>query len=222
MRRVQVLTLTLILAALASSAKAQSPDVWQTYSQLLASNPSAASTLQADPSLYRSSAFMNQNPGLQSYILQHPDLYRSLMSRAPKYRPDSNAYALSSYLHYHPQVAQALDTNPALSTDPSFLQRHPDFRAFLQRHPVVQRRMATRGWDFQQWQQNHPWDGHTKWRDADDWSDRDWRQRRETRSEYQEEAEEEEHEEHDRQHHDHGKHLGWYKHHKHHDDQGDN
>ena len=59
MSRVQVL-LTLILAALASSARAQSPDVWQTYSQLLAGNPSAASALQADPSLYRSSAFMNQ------------------------------------------------------------------------------------------------------------------------------------------------------------------
>lgn len=221
MRPVQILTVMWFLAALASSARAQSPDVWQTYGQLLASNPSAASALQDDPSLYRSSAFMNQNPALQSYILQHPDLYRSLMSRAPKYRPDSNAYALSSYLHYHPRVAQALDANPALSTDPGFLQRHPDFRAFLQRHPVVQRRLATRGWDFQQWQHYHPWNGRTEWRDADDWSDRDWRQRWEPRSEYrEEEAEEEEHEEHHRHHHDNGKHLGWYKHHKH-DDQGD-
>jgi hypothetical protein len=51
------------------------------------------------------------------------------MSRAPKYHPDSNAYAMSSYLHYHPQVAQALELNPALSTDPTFLQSHPQFRA---------------------------------------------------------------------------------------------
>jgi hypothetical protein len=25
------------------------------------------------------------------------------MSCAPKYHPDSNAYAISSYLHYHPK-----------------------------------------------------------------------------------------------------------------------
>jgi hypothetical protein len=112
MRPVQILTVMWFLAALASSARAQSPDVWQTYGQLLASNPSAASALQADPSLYRSSAFMNQNPALQSYILQHPDLYRSLMSRAPKYRPDSNAYALSSYLHYHPRVCAGARCEP--------------------------------------------------------------------------------------------------------------
>ena len=96
------------------------------------------------------------------------------MSRAPKYHPDSNAYAMSSYLHYHPQVAQALELNSALSTDPTFLQSHPQFRAFLQKHPVVQRRLATRGWDFQQWQRYHQWNQRAEWRDADDWSDRDW------------------------------------------------
>jgi hypothetical protein len=200
---------------------AQSPEVWQTFNNLLASNPSAASALQADPSLYRSSAFMNQNPPLQSYILQHPDLYQSLMSRAPKYHPDSNAYTLSSYLHYHPQVAQALELNPALSTDPTFLRMHPQFRAFLREHPVVQRRLATRGWGFQQWQHYHQWDQRAQWRDADDWSDRDWHPRWSRQHEFEEEEEAEEAEHYER--HDNVKHLGWYKHHKHHggeDDQG--
>jgi hypothetical protein len=216
MRLIGILTLLTVVAA---PAMAQSPEVWQTYNNLLGSYPSASSALQADPSLYRSSAFMNQNPVLQSYILQHPDLYQSLMSHAPKYRPDSNAYALSSYLHYHPQVAQALEVNPALSTDPSFLQNHPQFRIFLRNHPVAQRRLATRGWDFEQWQRNHQWNQRAAWRDADDWSNRDWRPQRSRQNELGEEEAEEEKEEH--RHHDHGKHLGWYKHHSNTDKQGE-
>ena len=224
MRLVRILAAMALLTVVARPVMAQSPNVWQAYNSLLAGNPSAASALQADPSLYRSSAFMNQNPTLQSYILQHPDLYQSLMSRAPKYHPDSNAYALSSYLHYHPQVAQALNQDPALSTDPTFLRMHPQFRVFLQKHPVVQRRLATRGWDFEQWQRSHQWNQRAEWRDADDWSDRDWHPHwnREHEFEEEEEAEEAEEAEHHERH-DHGKHLGWYKHHKHHgdDDQGE-
>jgi hypothetical protein len=220
MRLVGVLAAMALLTVVTTPVMAQSPEVWQTYNNLLASHPSAASALQADPSLYRDSAFMNQHTALQSYILQHPDLYQSLMSRAPKYRPDSNAYALSSYLHYHPQVAQALELNPTLSTDPTFLHNHPEFRAFLQKHPMAQRRLATRGWDFQQWQRYHQWNQRAEWRDADDWSDRDWRPRWGRQHEFEEEEAEEAEEHHAR--HDHGKHLGWYKHHKHHgdDDQG--
>ena len=86
MRLVNILAAIALLMIVARSVMAQSPDVWQTYDNLLASNPSAASALQADPSLYRSSTFMNQNPTLQSYILQHPELYQSLMSRAPALR----------------------------------------------------------------------------------------------------------------------------------------
>jgi hypothetical protein len=221
MRILRILTATALFAAVTTSVMAQSPEVWQTYNSLLASHPSAASALQADPSLYRSSAFMNQHTALQSYILQHPDLYQSLMSRAPKYHPDSNAYTMSSYLHYHPQVARALELNPALSTDPTFLQNHPQFRAFLQKHPVVQRRLATRGWDFQQWQHYHPWSERAEWRDADDWSDRDWHPQWSRQHEFEEEEAEEAEEAEHHERHDHGKHLGWYKHHKYHGDEDD-
>ena len=146
------------------------------------------------------------------------------MPAAAQVDPNLGGFNLSNYLHYHPDIAQALAANPSIVNNPAYLAQHPDFKGFLQHHPGVAQQLSTRGWNFTEWQRMHPWDQRNQWRNADAWSDRDWRQEWERQqqilNEHREAEIAEEEEEHE--HHDHGKHLGWYKHRgKHHDEDED-
>lgn len=223
-----MLKITRIMVALAIAVGLAMPAHTQTnaltsYETFLAQHPTAAEALSSNPSLYRSPGFMVQHPDVWSYLNQNPALYQSLAARTPAYSPDAAAFNLSNYLHYHPDIARTLATNPSIVNNPAYLNQHPDFKGFLMHHPGVQRQLSTRGWNFSRWEQTHPWNQRNQWRDADAWSDRDWheqweRQRQILNERQQEQAEiAEENEEHE--HHDHGKHLGWYKHPgKHHGD----
>ena len=218
-----------IAVAFAMPARAQmnpyQSNAYTSYENFLAQHQAAAQALSANPSLYRSPGFMVQHPDVWSYLNQNPVLYQSLAAKVPAYSPDIAAYNLSNYLHYHPDVAQALATNPSVVNNPAYLNSHPDFKGFLQHHPGVQQQLSARGWHFSGWEQSHPWDQRNQWRNADAWSDRNWheqweRQRQIFNERQQEFAEE--NEEHEHEHHDHGKHLGWYKHPgKHHEDAHD-
>src|SRR6476661_5741599 len=119
------------------------------YENFLALHQTAAQALSANPSLYRSPGFMVQHPDVWSYLNQNPALYQSLAAKVPAYSPDAAAFNLSNYLHYH-----------------------PDFKGFLMHHPGVQQQLTMRGWNFSRWQQTHPWDQRSQWREADAWSDR--------------------------------------------------
>jgi hypothetical protein len=216
-----------------TTVAAQSNDpLLQSYYAFMGNHPAAASALQADPSLYRSRSFMDQHPQVQSYLLQHPAQYQQLMSQAPRH-PDPDTTALNKFLVGHPAIAQSLNANPALSTDPMFLNQHPTFRKFLQQHPVEQRRLATRGYNFEHYTggiPGHPadisgapsWDSRQNFEDDDDgdaYRHHRHHHRGHEMAEAEEEGEELEAHEHHHEHHDHGKHLGWYKHHGHHRDE---
>jgi hypothetical protein len=221
--------ITLMMVALAIAvafgmpAHAQ-PNALTSYETFLAQHPTAAEALSTNPSLYRSPGFMVRHPHVWSYLNQNPALYQSLAAKAPAYSPDVAAYNLSNYLHYHPDIAQTLATNPSVVNNPAYLNQHPDFKGFLNHHPGVQQQLTARGWNFSRWEQTHPWSQRNQWRDADAWCDRDWHQQWERQQQifnrHREAELAEENEEYE--HHDHGKHLGWYKHPgKHHGDADD-
>jgi hypothetical protein len=218
---IRTMALIAMAAAFAKPVGAQI-DPLAAYETLLAQHSSAAQALSADPSLYRSPGFMAAHPEVWSYLNQNPGLYQSLTAKVPAYSPDAGGFNLSNYLHYHPDIAQALAANPSIVNNPAYLAQHPNFKGFLQHHPGVAQQLSMRGWNFTRWEQTHPWDQRNQWRNADAWSDRDWRQEWERQQQIFNERREDEiaEEEEEHEHHDHGKHLGWYKHPgKHHDDQ---
>jgi len=210
-----------ITAAFAMPARAQL-DSLTAYQNFLAQHAAAAQALSANPSLYRSPGFMAEHPEVWSYLNQNPAVYQSMAAKAPAYLPAAGAFSLSNYLHYHPDIAQALTINPSVVNNPAYLAQHPDFKGFLHHHPDVAQQLSMRGWNFAQWQQTHPWNQRNQWRGVDAWSDRDWHSEWERQQQIFNERREQEIAEEEHEHHDNGKHLGWYKHPgKHHDQDED-
>jgi len=143
-------------AAFAMPARAQL-DPLTAYHNFLAQHTAAAEAPSANPSLYRSPGFMAAHPDVWSYLNQNPAVYQSMVAKAPAYSPDAGAFSLSNYLHYHPDIAQALTVNQSVVNNPAYLAQHPDFKGFLQHHPGVAQQLSMRGWSFARWQQTHPW-----------------------------------------------------------------
>jgi len=125
--------------------------------RFLDSHPEVADQLRKDPSLIRSTEFLENHPQLRDFLQQHPGI-REEFSENPnafmrqeerfERREDDGRFGdnditrreLSStdqFLDSHPEIAEQLRKDPSLINNREFVEKHPDLRAFLENHPGV-------------------------------------------------------------------------------------
>ena len=129
-----------------------------TMDQFLDSHPDIDKQLRNSPSLIDDPNYVRANPQLQSFLAQHPEMQAEFRENpnyfmrrenqldargagltgnrdanlTPKQRADRDAF-----LSKHKDIDRDLQANPALVNDNDYLNRHKDFKAFLDKDPEV-------------------------------------------------------------------------------------
>src|ERR1700756_1933034 len=133
----------------------------------LDNNPQIDRDLRRNPSLLTDADYLQDHPGLQTFLNQHPEMKeeiaenpRYFMQREGRFdaqesaraRTNTNAGAnvnanpdltrqqvadMDRFLDNNPQIDRDLRRNPSLLTDADYLQDHPALQTFLNQHPEM-------------------------------------------------------------------------------------
>jgi phage-related protein len=133
--------------------------------RFLDNNPQIDRDLRRNPSLLTDADYLQDHPGLQSFLNQHPEMKeeiaenpRYFMQREGRFDAQESARArantgasvnanpdltrqevatMGDFLDRHPDIGKSLQKKPNLINDKGFLKRHKDLDEFLNEHPAV-------------------------------------------------------------------------------------
>jgi hypothetical protein len=123
-----------------------------TMDQFLDSHPDIDQQLRANPKLIddqnymrahpQLQAFFAQNPVVQNEFRENPNYFMRRENRFDARNPDTNLTERQrrdrdDFMAKHKDIDRDLQANPGLANDNDYLNRHRDFRAFLDKDPDV-------------------------------------------------------------------------------------
>jgi len=127
----------------------------QNFDTFLDNNPSIAASLEANPSLANNSAFLAAHLALQTFLNTHPGVRAELLENPQLFLRREAAFegfgreltraqlrSFDNFLDANPAIEKALQNNPSLVNNASFLAAHPALQTFLNNHPELQEELA--------------------------------------------------------------------------------